>query len=310
MQAAVPPTFCIAPCVSDTVDYLFKPQACSRTPLTPAHHRSPPSQTRSRVLADQVAVAVARAARLRESASLSLASDPSALSLSAESLSLGEDWGADTLAAALALLSTDLGLVSGGLPELGLKEKAAALVAGAVGHHVAAAFGALRGRVAAVLAAVRVRLAESAGHGGGGGVGGGGGGGAEGGALLRRAYAYTSELLARGLEAVLQVDTGGEGGAQLGLFVLKWDAVLQVGCGCLSSSSLDSSMHLEPLRAPYEPGGPAPTPLPILTTQGVHKYEGHGRLLASWHAQFVDTVQVGGQPARAWVCALSLQTSR
>lgn len=76
-------------------------------------------------------------------------------------------------------------------------------------QHVTLSFAALKQRVIDAAVAVRTGLAAEAGEGGaaGGGIGGAGGadGGGGAGSLLRQGNAYMSELLMRGLAALLQV---------------------------------------------------------------------------------------------------------
>ena len=64
------------------------------------------------------------------------------------------------------MLSADLSLLHNNLLELGLRERAAELLVGAVRHHCAACFGALQARITAATAVLRVRLGD-AGAGGG-----------------------------------------------------------------------------------------------------------------------------------------------
>ncbi|KAJ9510063.1 hypothetical protein QJQ45_011702 [Haematococcus lacustris] len=177
-----------------------------------------------RAVADAVATSVFRAARLSEAGS---ALSEEELQLEARDLEFDSDWGADALALALSTASADLGLVSSGLPELGLKERAAELVAGAVCHHVHSCVAALRARVMRAVAAVRQRLGDQ--QAGGQALGSQGGGDASGSAsVLKKGFVYITQLISRGLAAMMQ---------------------------------------------------------------GLRAYEGHMRLLSSWHPQFLDTVQ-------------------
>ncbi|GFH06630.1 uncharacterized protein HaLaN_01294, partial [Haematococcus lacustris] len=160
-----------------------------------------------RAVADAVATSVFRAARLSEAGS---ALSEEELQLEARDLEFDSDWGADALALALSTASADLGLVSSGLPELGLKERAAELVAGAVCHHVHSCVAALRARVMRAVAAVRQRLGDQ--QAGGQALGSQGGGDASGSAsVLKKGFVYITQLISRGLAAMMQVWREGRG---------------------------------------------------------------------------------------------------
>lgn len=147
-----------------------------------------------RALADAYCSAVRSASRVSES----LAEDD--VSASSPSLKFGTDWGADTIAQSLQLMSTDLGLLSGAVPELCLRERAAEVAEAAVRHHVAAAFTAMEWRVAAALDRTRAALGDGRSSAGGAQLG------ADGvpTAPLRNAFAHTQEMITKGLAAVMQ----------------------------------------------------------------------------------------------------------
>ncbi|KAF8059217.1 VPS51 [Scenedesmus sp. PABB004] len=136
-----------------------------------------------RVVGDGAMAAVASAARL------DLAGGDRDFSPSAPSLTFGQGWGADVVVQAMSAVTTDVGLLHGALPELSLRDWAAAATEQAVRGHVAAAFGALEERVASGLRIAAAQLAAP---------------GAEPGQVLAPACAYLSEVVHRGVTALLK----------------------------------------------------------------------------------------------------------
>lgn len=138
---------------------------------------------------------------------------PEELDITNPSVAFSSNWGTEVLAQAVNTLSADLSIVSGGLPELGLKDKAQQLVAGACQHHMALCFLAMTSRITCAVAAVQLH-ASGQGHshqGQGGAHGSSGmsdgsyqGGLGSSGQVYRKGYAFLVDLVARGLEALMQ----------------------------------------------------------------------------------------------------------
>lgn len=227
-----------------------------------------------RVVSDAAKAGVLRGSLLREARA-----DPSDLSLNSPAITqLGADWGAEPIAQALSTMSTDVGLLAAHLPELQLKERAMEVVQAAVQQHVTLSFAALKQRVIDAAVAVRTGLAAEAGEGGaaGGGIGGAGGadGGGGAGSLLRQGNAYMSELLMRGLAALLQGLRGYEaaGGGSRGLLSAwrdRWVDQVQAGLQQFFVGLLAAALELagmrydggDLMRTALKPGGSAGGPL-------------------------------------------------
>lgn len=140
-----------------------------------------------RAVATAATTAVHCAARVKEAA------EDFELALDGASLKFSSDWGADTLAQALSLIATDLGILEKHLPELSLKDQGVEVVEHAVKYHMQVCFSSLNNRVINVVTLIRDRLNDP-----------GQAGEASTGQYLRRAFAFASDLLQRGLSALLQ----------------------------------------------------------------------------------------------------------
>ncbi|KAG2450988.1 hypothetical protein HYH02_004260 [Chlamydomonas schloesseri] len=244
-----------------------------------------------RVVTDAAKAGVLRGSLLREARAEAAAASgkggaaaaAAALSVNSPSVQqLGSDWGAEPIAQALSTMSTDVGLLAGHLPELGLKERAAEVVQAAVQQHVTLSFAALKQRVIDAAVCVRTALqgapapgaaagggaggvgggggggaagggggADAGAGGGGGGGGGGGAGGGEAGGVLRAGSEYLVELLQRGLAALLQGLRGYEsaGGPRLlSSWRDAWVELVQGGLQGFFVGLLTASLELAALR--------------------------------------------------------------
>uniref|UniRef100_A0A383VMJ6 Vacuolar protein sorting-associated protein 51 homolog n=1 Tax=Tetradesmus obliquus TaxID=3088 RepID=A0A383VMJ6_TETOB len=138
-----------------------------------------------RTVGDSAMSAVATAACLH------LAGGDKDFSATSPSLDFPDNWGTDTVMAAMSAVTTDIGLLHSQLPELSLRDWAAAATEQAVRGHIAAAFGALQERISSGVRMVTSQLASQDGD-------------QAPVQPLSPAYGYLSEVIQRGIAALLK----------------------------------------------------------------------------------------------------------
>eukprot|EP00878_Enallax_costatus_P044789 GHUV01053536.1.p1 GENE.GHUV01053536.1~~GHUV01053536.1.p1 ORF type:complete len:492 (+),score=170.86 GHUV01053536.1:2-1477(+) len=136
-----------------------------------------------RVVGDAAMACVARAA------SLDTAGGDKDFSPTAQSLTFTADWGADMVLQVMSTFTTDVGLLHNQLPELSLRDWAAACTEQVVRGHIAAAFGALQERINSGVKLLYTQLNTP---------------GANQVQPLSAAFNYLSEALQRGVLALLK----------------------------------------------------------------------------------------------------------